>query len=54
MHTLIELRIVTFDGHALWDPARESMKVNTLKSIEQQLKTRAKYCIAVILPCIDD
>ena len=32
MHTLIKFGIVPFDGHALWNPARQSMKVNTLKS----------------------
>lgn len=32
MHTVIKFGIVPFDGHALWNPARQSMKVNTLKS----------------------
>ena len=32
MHTLIKFGIVPFDGHALWNPAGQSMKVNTLKS----------------------
>ena len=39
MHTLVKFGIVPFDGHALWNPARQSMKVNTLKSnhIRKQL-----------------
>ena len=32
MHTLIKFWIVPFDGHALWNPAGQSMKINTLKS----------------------
>ena len=51
MHTLIESRIVPFDGHALWYPARESMKVNTLiQSKETELFKESagkckKHCI---------
>lgn len=32
MHTLIKFGIVPFDGHPLWNPSRQSVKVNTLKS----------------------
>ena len=31
MHTLIERWTVSFDGSPLWNPASESVKINTLK-----------------------
>ena len=53
MHTLIESRIVPFDGHALWYPARESMKVNTLSQKKQScskclMENTSSSCIVFI------
>jgi len=49
MHTLIECWTVSLDGRPLWNPASESVKINTLKweqeiiNIQKQTR-KIQYC----------